>query len=43
MVHAFIYLVHLLSLAWVLFGLTLVSAWNFHFLDSHGVVGFILG
>lgn len=43
MVHAFIYLVHLLSLAWVFPSLIVVSTFLFHFLDSHGVVGFIIG
>jgi len=42
MVHAFVYLVHLLSLAWVLSILTVVSILPFHFMDSHGVMGFII-
>jgi len=43
MVHEFVYLVHLFSLARVLSSLKLVSSLPFHFLDSHGVMGFILG
>jgi len=41
MEYAFDYLVHFFSLAWVLLGLTVVSALPFHFLDNHGVMGFI--
>lgn len=43
MVHAFVYLVHLLSLASVFCGLIVVSILPCHFLDSHDVMGFILG
>jgi len=43
MVYEFLYLVHLLSLAWDFLGLTIVLALPYHFVDSHGVMGFILG
>ena len=43
MVHEFVYLVDLLSLAWDLLSLIAVSALPFRFLVSHGVMGFILG
>ena len=43
MVHACLYLVLLLSLAWVLPSLAMVSFLLCQFLDSHGVMGFILG
>lgn len=43
MVHTFFHLVHLLALAWVFPGLILALALPFHFLDSHGVMGFIYG
>ena len=39
MVHVLVYLVHLLSLAWVLLGLTVVSALPWDFLDSPSVMG----
>ena len=43
MLHAFDYLVHLLSLAWFFLLFTMVSTLPFHFLDSHGVMEFIIG
>jgi len=41
MVHSFVYLVHLLSLAWVFLGLIVVSSLPCQFLGNHGVMGFI--
>jgi len=43
MAHTFDYLVHLLSLTWVFPGLKVVSTLSCPFLDSYGVMGFILG
>ncbi len=42
MIHAFVYLVHLLSLAWVFPSLIVVTSFPYSFVDSHGVFGFIL-
>ena len=41
--HVFVYLVHFPSLAWVFHSLKMVSTLPFHFLDNHGVMGFLLG
>jgi len=40
MEHAFVYLVHLFSLTWVVPCLTVVSTLPCHFLVSHGEMGF---
>jgi len=42
MVHACVYLVLLLSMAWVSIGVTMVLSLSFPFLDSDGLMGFLL-